>query len=424
MYSKFSRTLAFRYLWSKRSEAFITIITFIAVAGVAIGVTVITMVMAVMTGFQHELRKKVVGANSHIVVRRVAGEVRNWQQASQKISTLEGVESVSPFTYNQALLSVEGRSVGVLIRGIQQNTCAAEQLVEYLPNKESLGSLFEPPAVPVASADTPDAKANLPGIVIGRELARQAGLFPGKIVSMFAPSVGASPFGMIPRFKRYVVVGVYTSGLVEYETGLAYVAMDEAQRFFRLGDRVSGLEVRVTDIDKAPAIANRIVEEIGVGQGYYAQDWTQSNKALWEALRLEKRVYFIVLLLIVVMASFSIVSMLIMLVLEKRKDIAIARTLGATTRDIGHIFITMGAVIGLIGTVGGLVMGVAGCILLREYGWQLPEAVFPVSTVPVRIELFNFVLVGICAFAICMLATIYPARRASRLDPSEVLRYE
>ena len=213
--------------------------------------------------------------------------------------------------------------------------------------------------------------------------------------------------------------------MVEYEKALAYISISDAQKFFGLGDSVSGLEVRLDDIDLAPEVAQSIMDKASqLEELLYAEDWTQRNKPLWDAIRLEKKVYFIVLLLLVVLASFSIISTLIMIVLEKRKDISVLMTLGASSKSVANIFKYQGTVIGLIGTALGLAGGFLGCMLLKTYGFPLDERIFQMSQLPIKMEPLNFLLVGLAAFVICVLATIYPARRASKLEPSEVLRYE
>jgi lipoprotein-releasing system permease protein len=422
----FSRTIALRYLWSRRSEAFISIITRISVVGVAIGVMVLNIVMAVMTGFEHELREKIVGTDSHIhLTSAYGGTIAGWREVAQRIKGVEGVASVSPFTNNQALIRSEGRASGVLIRGIERDTDSMNQVAKFLPDKSVLSSLYEPPPITVSLASGEESEAKLPGILIGKSLAGAHQLFAGNPVSLLSPQVSSTPFGLVPTFRRFVVVGTYSSGLSEYESGVAYVALSEAQRFFGLGDTVSGLEVRVADINAAPEISARILQELGgIRSGLFARDWTVTNKPLWDAIQLEKRAYFVILLLIIVMASFSIVTTLIMTVMEKRKDIAIMKTMGASTAGISRIFRIQGAVIGGVGTICGLILGYLGCIGLREFGFPLDERVFQMSTLPIRIEPLNFLVTGLAAFAICFFATVYPARRAANLEPSEVLRYD
>jgi lipoprotein-releasing system permease protein len=422
----FSKKIALRYLWSKRAEAFISIITVISIIGVAIGVMVLNIVMAVMTGFEHELREKIVGTDSHIVVsNRSGGRIEGWEGAVNQIASVPGVASVSPFTYNQVLIRSDSRSSGLLVRGIQQKSASAAQVESYLGENQSLGALFNPPSVTVLTATGEEDEAQIPGILIGKSLARSLGVFVGTPVSILSPQVSSTPFGLVPSFRRFVVVGTYSSGLVEYESGVAYVALEEAQKFFGLGNGVSGLEVRVSEINKAPQIAEAILTTLGGPMaGFAVRDWTETNRPLWEAIQLEKRVYFIVLLLIIVMASFSIVTTLIMIVLEKRKDIAIMKTMGASTASVSWIFRIQGAVIGGLGTIIGLVLGFLGCVGLKKFGFPIDERIFQMSTLPIHIEPLNFVMVGVAAFFICFFATMYPARRAAQLEPSEVLRYD
>jgi len=288
--------------------------------------------MAVMTGFEHELREKIVGANSHIVVKTIGGRLQGWPEVAEKVRGVTGVEAVSPFTYNQALIRTRSSSAGIIIRGIPPESPGAEQLASYLDSPERIKDLFTPPPVTVTRDDGEEEEVSLPGIMVGRELAQSMALFAGSPISLLSSSVGSTPFGLMPRYRRFVVAGSYRSGLVEYESGLAYVDIAAAQRFFQLGDAVSGLEIRVRKVEESPKIAERVREALGgVQGGYLVQDWTETNRPLWEAIRLEKKVYFIVLLLIIVMASFSIISTLVMIVLEKRRDIAVLKPMGATT---------------------------------------------------------------------------------------------
>lgn len=422
----FSKKIALRYLWSKRSEAFISIITIISVLGVAIGVMVLNIVMAVMTGFEHELREKIVGTDSHIVIsNRSGGRIEGWQGIVREVSALSGVTSVSPFTYNQVLIRSEFRSSGLLVRGILPNTASAAQVEGYLKGRQSISALFKPPPITVMNASGEEQEAQIPGILLGGALARSLGVYVGTPVSILSPQVSSTPFGLVPSFRRFVVVGLYSSGLVEYENGVAYVDLAEAQKFFGLGSGVSGLEVRVDDINRSSAVAEEILARLGGPQaGFAVRDWTETNRPLWEAIQLEKRVYFIVLLLIIVMASFSIVTTLIMIVLEKRKDIAIMKTMGASTAMVSWIFRIQGGVIGALGTVLGLTLGFLGCVGLKKLGFPIDERIFQMSTLPIYIDPLNFIMVGVAAFLICFFATMYPARRAAQLEPSDVLRYD
>ncbi len=423
---QFSKKIALRYLWSKRSEAFISIISVVSVVGVAIGVMVLSIVMAVMTGFEHELRDKIVGTDSHIVVTNSSGgRLDGWKELSQTIGTVDGVGSVSPFTYNQVLMRSASRSVGVLVRGIERGSASAEQVSSYLPAGRTIEPLFNPEPITVADRAGRERPAMIPGVLIGRSLAQSLGVFVGTPVSVLSPQLNSTPFGLVPRFRRFVVAGTYSSGLIEYESGVAYVDIEQAQQFFGFEGGVSGLEVRVTSIENASSVASDIRNALGEDRRFFSvRDWTETNRPLWEAIQLEKRVYFIVLLLIIVMASFSIVTTLIMIVLEKRKDIAIMKTMGASTRSISWIFRFQGAAIGGVGTLVGLVLGLGGCFLLKHFGFPIDERIFQMSTLPIHIEPLNFVVIGISAFTICVVATMYPAWRATQLEPSDVLRHD
>ncbi len=421
--SSVAAKIAKRYLVSGRKEAFINIITIISILGVAIGVVVINVTMAIMTGFEYELKKKILEVDSHIVVKKLGGIIPDWEKTAKVIEGIPEVTSLSPFTYTQALLRADGNATGVLVRGIKADSDAGRQLSNYLDGvsaSEALG--FD--EIDKSTGGGNLEKVSLPGIVIGNELSRSLGLFPGMTVSLLSPQVGSTPLGLIPKFKRFVVTAIYKSGLVNYENALAYIDLSQAQQFFRMGNGVSGLEVRLADVDTAPKVSQEILNRVDDATGFYAQDWTSTNKPLWDAIKMEKNVYFIVLLLIIVMASFSIISTLVLLVLEKRGDVAILRTLGAKSSTVGNIFRIQGALIGGVGTVLGLIFGLLGCLALREYGFPLDERIFPISQVPVRIDPINFLIVGAASFLICFVATIYPARRASSLDPASVLRYE
>ncbi len=422
--SSFSSKIAFRYLFSKRSEAFISILTFISTIGLAIGVAVLVVVMSIMNGFEYELKSKLLGTNAHVTVRTIGGNLFRWKDLISGIEGVEGVKSVSPYTYNQGLLQFEKRSSGVLVRGIQEDSAAGEQLIKKVTSASPVNSIFE---VAKTNSDSSEnlSKPLLPGVVIGAELARNLILKVGDTVTLLSPQVQSSPFGLMPRFRRFIVTGIYESGLVEYENALVYVDITVAQKFFRKGESISGLEIRVNDLDKAPLVSESITSNALREHGQaYAQPWTETHKSLWEALRLERSAYFAVLVLLVVMASFSIVSTLVMLVLEKRKDIAVLRTLGATRREVSRIFTFSGMLIGFIGTALGLLLGLAINMALMKYGFPLPEKIFPVATLPIKMDPVAFGTTGLLALLICYLATLYPAYRAGSLRPSELLRFE
>lgn len=417
----FIRVVSKRYLWAKRSEAFITLISIISLLGVAVGVAVLTAVMAVMTGFETELRAKIIGATSHITVKSGQGRIFNWEKMEKEIATNPNVTAVSPFTYHQALIRSSYASQGVLLRGIKSNSFASDQIAGMISDGGSIQNLFSPRPISV-DRDGEKSEVLLPGVLVGAELATRLNLAVGDVVSLLSPSVSSSPFGLVPSYKRFIVAGMY-KGLVDYENAVAFVSMQAAQDLFREGNAIYGFEVQIKNLDEAPLVGKELVLKARESDpGIVVDDWTITNKPLWDAMKLEKRVYFLVLLLIIIMASFSIISTLVMIVLEKRKDIAVLMTLGADPVQIKRIFQMMGCIIGGVGTLFGLGLGYAICVSLRTFGFPLDERIFGMSELPIAILPVNFVAVGVSAFLICCLATLYPASRASRIEPTQVLR--
>lgn len=425
--------IALRYFWSTRKDAAIFILSIFGILGVAIGVTVLNITMAVFSGFQTEFRSKIIGTEAHVTVRPVSPPLLRSKDISDLVASVPGVVSVSPYTYSQGLLQYGNRSSGILVRGIAPNTASAAQLTKFssaeivdeLLGQPGGGASEQSSSEATGDAGLSEPAVSVPGIMVGEELARNLGILPGGFVSIMSPQMGSTPFGLVPRSRRFQVVGIYRSGLIEYESSVVYVPIQSAQTFYRLGEGVHGLEVRVKDVDDAPRISGLILDALGgLSAGFMAQDWTVANKPFFEALKLEKRVYFLVLLLIIVMASFSIVSTLIMVVLEKRRDIAILMSLGATSATVRKIFRLQGAAIGGVGVSLGLLGGVVGCFLLKHYGFPIDERIFQMSTLPIHIEWMNFVYTGAAAFLICYLSTIYPSWRATKVNPTDILHNE
>jgi len=421
----FESFVALRYLRSKRKEVFISIITVISIIGVAVSVMVLDIVLAVMTGFEDELRTKLVDAGAHITVRRFGGDIVDYKEIIDRIKKVDSVVAAVPFTYNQALISTASGARGLLIRGIASDPASKEKLAKLLTHSSDFDRLFTPQTIAVDRPDGEPDEVRLPPLIVGRALRDRMGVYIDSPVMVISPELGSSPQGLVPKVRRFLVVGVYSSGLLEYEAGLAYTSIDEAQRFFSMGDTVSGIDVTVKDMFQARQVADAIIADLGGAESQlYATDWTEPNKPLWQAMKLEKQVYFIVLLLLILIASVSIVNTLVMVVMEKSRDIAVMKSMGARDRSILKIFVLQGAVIGVFGIILGTFLGYAGCWGLREFGFPLNAAVFSVDQVPVRMIPGNFIVVAISAFLITLSAGVYPAFRAARLRPAEVLRFE
>lgn len=412
-----------RYLRARRRAALLSLISTLSLAGVTIGVATLLIVLAVMTGLEHELRQKILGFNPHVTVVSYGGGLENWEQAVETVRAVPDVTAASPVLYGQAMLGL-GRSVsGVVVRGIDPATADGVIDVGRHMTSGSLAALGTPQEITLPE-DEGGGRVELPSLLIGQELARQLGVGPGDVLNVISPLGTPGPAGMVPRMKRFVLAGVFDSGMFDYDTTLAYMALPDAQMFFDMGDTVSGIELRVTDVYAAREAARAVETALG-GFPYRARDWMEVNRNLFSALKLEKVVYGIVLALIVVVAAFNILASLTMVVKEKRRDIAILKSMGASNGAIGRIFILNGAVIGLAGTVLGNALGLAGCWLLARYQFvELPKDVFLVTTLPVRMEPLNFLVVGLVSVGICLLAALSPARRAASLVPVEVIRYE
>ena len=419
--------ISLRYLRAKRKQVFVSIITFISIAGIFLGVAALIIVLAVMNGFENDLRNKILGINSHIVLMQYSGAMRDYQKVMEKISEVDGVVASTPFIYTQAMLKNGGRTGGVVLRGMA--TDSAPKVINLGRMQEgSLDNLSERHR---SALKLSKENSELPGIVIGKELAKNMGLFLFETVNIISPMGMATPMGMIPRMKKFVVVGIFDSGFYEYDSTLAYLSLKDCQEFLNMGEHITGLEIKVTDIYKADTIAKSIEKKIGFP--YWARNWMEMNKNLFSALKLEKRVMFIILSLIVLVAAFNIITTLIMVVMEKSKDIAILKSMGATSKSIMKIFIIQGVTIGAVGTLLGCIGGLSVAFNLEKisvfieklFGFKiLPGDVYYLSQLPSQVNYSDVVIIVIGTVLICFLSTIYPSRRASSLDPAEALRYE
>lgn len=419
--------IGLRYLKAKRKQTFVSIISFISIAGIFLGVAALIIVLAVMNGFETELRNKILGINSHIVLMEYGGSIRDYNKVMEEVEEVEGVVASTPFIYSQAMLKKGNRVSGVALRGLATET--AVKVINLGKIKEgSIDYLSEKGRGTVKlKADL----ASLPGIVIGKELAKNLGVFLFETVRVLSPMGVSTPMGMVPRMKRFLVVGIFDSGFYEYDASLAFLSLKDCQNFLRTGDIVTGIEIKVDDIYKAGAIAKTIEKKLG--HPYWARNWMQMNKNLFSALKLEKRVMFIILSLIVLVAAFNIICTLIMVVMEKHKDIAILKSMGATAKSIMKIFILQGLITGAVGTILGSAFGLTVALNLEKislsveklFGFKiLPQDVYYLSELPSQVNYGDVFIIVVVTMLICFLSTIYPSLRASKLDPAEALRYE
>ena len=407
-----------RYLFARRRETFISLITLISVVGVMIGVMTLNVVMAVMTGFEEVLRDRLLGINAHVTVVKPGDILTDYERLTAAVVQEEGVAAAAPSIFGQVMLSTGRRVSGVVVRGIDPDRMTRVIEIQRYMKEGSLEALKNPHSVMLDGKTT-----SLPGLILGSRLAGQLGVMMGDPIQVISPLGTPGPLGIIPKIRRFVVVGLFDSGMHEYDSSLVYMNLSDAQRFFDLKAAVTSIEVRVRDVYQAQEVAKKIQQRLGLP--YWAEDWSRLWPNLFSALRLEKTVYFLVLLLMVLIGAFNIVSTLIMVVMEKRRDIAILQSMGATRRGIWRIFMIKGCLIGFVGTVLGVIFGYLVCLLIQRYQFiELPKDVFLISTVPVRIYFINFIVVGVASFLICLLASIYPARKAAQLDPVEIIRYE
>ncbi len=418
-----------RYLRAKRKQVFVSIITFISIFGIFLGVAALIIVLAVMNGFEEDLRSKILGIKSHIeLTTDMAGPMKNYQEVSERIAGTEGVVASTPFIYSQAMIRSGNGVTGVVIRGL--DTQSAFKVINLGKIREGeIEYLNKIPDEILKHYKKEDAQAA--GIVIGKEMARNLGIFLYDSITIISPVGISTPMGMVPRMKKFVVVGIFESGFYEYDSTLAYLSLKNCQDFLQMGDAVTGIDIKVDDIYKADSIARKIQSKLGFP--FWAHNWMQMNKNLFSALKLEKRVMFIILSLIVLVAAFNIISALIMIVMEKNKDIAILKSMGATSRTIMKIFIYQGLIVGVTGTFLGCVAGLAVALNLQKISLFvekifhfkiLPGDVYYLSELPSKVNYGDVVVIVIGTLLICFLSTIYPSLRASKLDPAEALRYE
>jgi lipoprotein-releasing system permease protein len=404
--------VALRYLRAKRKTRFISIITFISIAGVAVGAMALIVVLAVMNGFENEIHSRIIGINAHVILLRFGNEpIADYDRLTDEVEALPDVVSAAPFTYTKAVLKGFGGSDGVVVRGIDIGR--EGRVTDILTN-------IDPP---VDDLRTP--LGEIPRIIVGDELAKRLRVSVGDTVAVSSPfDFILTPMGAWPSVAKFEVQSLFSSGMFEYDQSLVYIDLEEAKTLFGFGKGVIGISIKITDPYDAPAIAGKIVESLG-GFPYRANNWIELNRNLFTWMKTEKRVMFWILSLIIMVAAFNIASTLIMVVMEKTRDIGIMKSMGATAPSILRIFIFEGLVIGVVGTAVGSIGGYVLATLLDRYQFvSLPGDVYPIETLPVEMQGIDFLLVAVAAILISFAAALYPSWKAARLEPVEAIRRE
>lgn len=407
--------IGLRYTRAKRKNHFVSFIAFISIIGVALGVFALIVVLSVMNGFGNELRNRTLSMTSHATITGFDGTISDWQQVSDKAMQEEGVVATAPYIRKEVMLSNRKRVSGSLVRGIRPEL---EKNVSSIASKMVSGKLS-------------DLKSGEYGIVLGRELAGTLGVYEGDRITLITPQATVTAIGVMPRLRRFTVVGVFEVGMNQFDSAMSYVHIDDASKIFGLKESVNGVRLKLTDLFQAPMIARRLDNTFG--DEHWVRDWTTQHTNFFRALKTEKTVMFIILLMVVAVAALNIVSTLMMSVNDKESDIAILRALGITPRSIMSIFMIQGAVIGLFGTLIGVALGVPTAMNVFEivsFFEQLfntdflPSDVYYISDVVADVRADEVITYAVSAFFITILATIYPAWRASKILPAEALRYE
>lgn len=414
-----------RYLRAKRRNRTISLNTFVSIAGITLGVAALIGTVGIMTGFKEDIQAKILGTTAHVILQdRMKDAMSDYDPVAQKAATVPDVVAATPFILKQVMLTTQAGAQGVVLRGIDPQREGKVTELERNLAAGQLTDLSRPVTVnlpPVDNPNGPSQPTEKPGIILGKELALRLGAFTGDIVSVVSPVGPISAMGMVPKIRTFVVVGIFHSGMYEYDSSLAYIDLAEAQKFFGMGETVTGIELKVRDVFRANATARSVEQSLGFSYG--ARDWMQMNRNLFSALKLEKTMMFLLLVLITIVASFNIVSTLTMIVTEKQKEIAILKAMGATKKSIRRIFMLNGLIIGLSGTAIGIPLGYAFLWLIQTF-WTFDPTVYYISRIPVHVLAEDVFLVAGSAILISFAATVYPSLQAAKLEPVAALRYE
>jgi lipoprotein-releasing system permease protein len=403
--------LGTRYLKAKRKQAFISVISVISALGIMVGVMALVVVLSVMNGFRADLMSKILGVNSHLLVLSYQGAFEGAGEVSDKISGVDGVVASTPFINAQAMLKHSGGSSPAFLWGIDPKTAGLVFNINKVTLKQ--GSLD--------SLNT--QQEGFPYVIVGNELAKQSGTQVGDMITLFSPEGKLTPLGRVPNTRKYRVAGIFESGMYEYDATMVYVALEEAQDFLGFGRKVTGVAVKVKNVFESDKVAEAI--QARLNYPFRTKDWKAMNKSLFAALNLEKYTMFVILTMIVLVGALNIISTLVMVVMEKTRDVAILRAMGATAKSVMSIFMLQGLLVGTVGTLLGLGSGLGLCHLLKRFEFiKLDPSVYYISTLPVKVEMVDVTVVSVAAVLISFLATIYPSWYASRLNPAEAIRYE
>ncbi len=411
----FELFVGLRYTRAKRKNHFISFISLTSMIGIALGVAALIVVLSVMNGFQSELRTRILGVASHLEITGSGNQLDNWQLLANQVKSQPHVKASAPYVMAQGMLSFGQGVQGAIVRGVLPSQ---EDKVADIGKHMKAGNLT-------------DLRAGEFNIVLGADLAMLLGASIGDKVVLMAPQGQFTPAGVVPRIKQFNVVGIFQIGMYEYDAGLAFIHIDDAAKLYRMGENVTGLRLKLDDLFSAPEMSVQLAQKL---QGnYYITDWTQQHANFFKAVQLEKRVMFIILTLIVAVAAFNIVSTLVMAVTDKRADIAIMRTFGASPRSIMQIFIVQGALIGVIGTLIGALIGI---LIALNIGTIVPfienlfqvqflaKDVYYISDLPSKLDWNDVIIIIVMSFILSLLATLYPSYKASQINPAEALRYE